>query len=68
MKIAVLTRTDEPLSFRNYRENVLAHLGDDVVVSTFGLADEVPAGCDVVWDPGLGMAKISKVCFMARRS
>lgn len=65
MKIAVLTRKDEPFSFRNYRENVLQHLDGDVTVFPFGLSDALPGGCDVLWDPGLGMAKIPKVMMRA---
>ena len=67
MRLGVLTRVDEPFSFRNYRENLLARFGAEVTVLPFGLADPVPAECDVVWDPGLGMAKIPKVLMRAAR-
>ena len=65
MRIGVLTRADEPFSFRNYRENVLARLDGVVGVVPYGLTDRIPAGCDVLWDPGLGMARIPKVTLRA---
>jgi glycosyltransferase involved in cell wall biosynthesis len=68
VRIAVLTRADEPFSFRNYRENLLAHFGRDIAISTFGLADPVPADCDLVWDPGLGMAKVPRELMRAMKN
>jgi len=65
MRLAVLTNTDEPLSFRNYRENVLMRFGTNVEIMPFGWSDPIPAGCDIVWDPGLGMAKVPKVLMRA---
>ncbi len=62
MKIAVLERRDEPFSFRRYRENILATLEpSDVEVLAFPLEGPVPSGSDLVWDPGLGLAKVPRV-------
>ncbi|MCH2173234.1 glycosyltransferase family 4 protein [Myxococcota bacterium] len=62
MKLAVLTRREEPFSFRNYRQHVLDGLPADEVQSVAFAPDEsVPSHCDLVWDPGLGMAKLPAV-------
>ena len=58
LRVAVVTRREEPLSFRNYRESVLAALGAGAL-EAWPCAPEgpLPPGVDLVWDPGLGMGR-----------
>ena len=58
MNVATLVRAQEPMSIERYREELareLAALGVNLV--RFGEREAVPAGCDLVWDPGLAGAR-----------
>jgi glycosyltransferase involved in cell wall biosynthesis len=54
VKLAVYWRSADPTSLRLYRDIVVGRLEKlGVVCEPF--THSAPAGCDVVWDPGLGM-------------
>lgn len=60
MKIAVYSRQKDHMSLRIYRENVVAQLeGQGVTIIPFAENEAIPDGCDLLWDPGLGMRRVS---------
>jgi len=62
MKVAILTRRVDPFSLQIYRQSLtreLHALGVEVV--EFPPAGPIPTGCDLAWDPGLGMRGVPKV-------
>ncbi len=66
LRVAVVTRRAEPLSFRNYRERVLAELArGPLEARAFAPEAPVPPGVDLLWDPGLGMGRPSRALFRA---
>lgn len=59
MRLAVLSRSIDAPSHRIYRENILTSLSAlGIEVVPFRRWGPIPRGCDVVWDPGLGMRPI----------
>lgn len=59
MRLAVLTRRQDPFSLRHYRENVLRELqGFGVGVASFKETSRVPEDWDLIWDPGLAGARV----------
>lgn len=61
MKIGVLLRDDGPLSIGIYTENLLRELRErDINILLFSEDSPPPQGCDILWDPGLGMKKVPR--------
>jgi glycosyltransferase involved in cell wall biosynthesis len=59
MKIAILTRRNDHLSLRIYRENIERELSSlNVTFIPFEEKGPLPLICDLVWDPGLGMRRV----------
>lgn len=62
MQIAVLTRTNEPISLDIYRNSItleLSLLGVEIIeISESG---PIPTKCDLLWEPGLCMRLLSKI-------
>ncbi len=62
MRLAVLTRSVDAPSHRVYRENLVsAFSAVGIEVVPFKRRGPIPRGCDVVWDPGLGLRPIPPV-------
>lgn len=54
LRIGVLLRQNEPFSLKIYFENItkeLLSLG--IKIETFGLGENDPESCDIIWEPGL---------------
>ena len=62
MKLGVLSRRREPISFRIYRESLMRELKSLGVesVSLFE-ADQSSTECELVWDPGLGVLSLPRL-------
>jgi glycosyltransferase involved in cell wall biosynthesis len=62
LRVAVVTRSEEPLSFRNYRERVLAALAPGALEARpVPPEGPVPEQADLLWDPGLGMGRAPRL-------
>ena len=62
MHIAMISRPGDPVSLRIYASEMSRHagaLGAEIV--RFGESEPIPAGCDVVWDPGVCMRRIPPI-------
>lgn len=62
MKIAFITRPDDPVSLRVYAANMTRHisaLGADIAL--IEESGPIPATCDLVWDPGLCMRRVPSI-------
>jgi glycosyltransferase involved in cell wall biosynthesis len=69
MRLGVLLQSREPLSFRNYREQVCAEFerrGVMLVPLAGGATPAAGRGLDLLWDPGLGMGRPPDALFRSR--
>ncbi len=69
MRIRVLRQQREPLSFRNYREQVCAVLtsqGALIEPVAAGARGDPGSGADLLWDPGLGMGRVPAALLRAQ--
>lgn len=62
MRIAIVTRPKDPISLRVYQQNIISEL-KKVGVTFINIPQngKIPTGCDLVWDPGLGMRRVPEV-------
>jgi len=62
MRVGVLIRDRDQVSLRVYREHIVARLPDHGIAAVpFGRRGPLPGGCDVTWDPGLGMRRVPSI-------
>lgn len=54
MTLGILCRQDEPFSLKIYSENIIKELSSlGIAVEPFGINDNIPDKCDIIWDPGI---------------
>lgn len=62
MRIAILTRPKDPCSLNIYYDNMIGELSDlGVEIIPFLESNQIPLGCDLIWEPALAMRRISKI-------
>ena len=62
MRVAVITRPNDPLSLRLYESNMIRELSAlGVEITRFQEDDPLPSNCDVLWDPGMCMRRIPTI-------
>jgi glycosyltransferase involved in cell wall biosynthesis len=64
LKLAILTRSQEPFSQRIYRENIVRELiARGIEVLSFTEDNPIPSACDLVWEPGLAGSGLPPLSF-----
>ena len=67
ISVGIIEHQKEPLSFQNYRKNILKYLPDYIKPSIVSLNKISSCQCDLLWHPGLGGAlRIPEAIMTAR--
>ncbi len=66
MKIGIVTREKDVTSFLLYRGHITSKLKDlGVEFINFSPEGSLPTGCDLIWDPGMGLKPVPEILLEA---